>query len=121
MDARTQTMSGQLLEIAERIREMRRISGLTEEEMAKKTDTSPEEYRQYEAGMLDFPFTFIHKCAIAFGISIADILEGESPKLSSYMVTRKGQGQQTARKDGISIQNLAPLFRGKLAEPYWVR
>ena len=121
MDARTQTMSGQLLEIAERIREMRRISGLTEEEMAKKTDTSPEEYRQYEAGMLDFPFTFIHKCAIAFGISIADILEGESPKLSSYMVTRKGQGQQTAREDGISIQNLAPLFRGKLAEPYWVR
>lgn len=27
----------------------------------------------------------------------------------------------TAKEDGISIQNLAPLFRGKLAEPYWVR
>ena len=121
MDAKTQTMSGQLLEIAERIREMRRVSGFSEEEMAKKTDTSLAEYRQYEAGALDFPFTFIHKCAIAFGISIADILEGESPKLSSYMVTRKGEGQQTAREDGISIQNLAPLFRGKLAEPYWVR
>mgnify|MGYP002555784782 CR=1 FL=1 len=70
MDAKTQTMSGQLLEIAERIREMRRVSGFSEEEMAQKTDTSLAEYRQYEAGALDFPFTFIHKCAIAFGIVI---------------------------------------------------
>ena len=121
MNAQTQTMSGQLLEIAARIREMRQVSGFTETEMAEKTDTSVEEYRRYELGELDFPFTFIHKCAIAFGISIADLLEGESPKLSSYMVTRKGEGQQTAKEDGISIQNLAPLFRGKLAEPYWVR
>ena len=121
MDAQTQTMSGQLLEIAARIREMRQVSGFTEAEMAEKTDTSVEEYRRYELGELDFPFTFIHKCAIAFGIAIADLLEGESPKLSSYMVTRKGEGQQTAKEDGISIQNLAPLFRGKLAEPYWVR
>ena len=109
------------MEIAARIREMRLVTGLSETQMAEKTDTSVEEYRRYEAGELDFPFTFIHKCAIAFGITIADILEGESPKLSSYMVTRKGKGVPTAKEDGISIQNLAPLFRGKLAEPYWVR
>ena len=117
MKAETKTMSGQLMEIAARIREMRLVTGLSETQMAEKTDTSVEEYRRYEAGELDFPFTFIHKCAIAFGITIADILEGESPKLSSYMVTRKGKGVPTAKEDGISIQNLAPLFRGKLAEP----
>ena len=27
----------------------------------------------------------------------------------------------TAKEDGISIQNLAPMFRKKIAEPYWVR
>ena len=48
-------------------------------------------------------------------------MEGQSAHLSSYTVTRKGQGQQTAKEDGIEIRNLAPLFRKKLGEPYYVR
>ncbi|MBP5618442.1 MAG: cupin domain-containing protein, partial [Clostridia bacterium] len=110
-----------LMEVAARIREMREIFGFSVEEMAVKTEVSPEEYLAYEAGKLDFPFTFIHKCSLAFGIGITDLLEGESAHLSSYTVTRKGQGQQTAREDGIEIRNLAPMFRRKIAEPYWVR
>ena len=110
-----------LLEVAERIREMREICGITPEEMAAKTEVSPADYLAYEAGEQDFPFTFIHKCALAFGIGITDLLEGKSAHLSSYTVTRKGEGQRTAREDGIEIRNLAPLFRQKIAEPYWVR
>ena len=75
----------------------------------------------YEQGQLDFPFTFLHKCALAFGISITDLLEGQSAHLSSYTVTRKGMGMETAKEPGIDIQNLAPLFRSKIAEPYYVR
>ncbi len=110
-----------LLEVALRIREMREIFGFSEDEMAQKTEVSAEDYRRYESGELDFPFTFIHKCSLAFGIGITDLLEGQSAHLSSYTVTRRGQGQETAKEDGIEIQNLAPLFRKKLAEPYWVR
>ncbi len=110
-----------LRDVAVRIREMRDICGFTEAEMAEKTEVTLEEYRQYEAGMLDFPFTFIHKCSLAFDIGITDLLEGKSAHLKSYTVTRKGKGQETAKEEGISIQNLAPLFRGKIAEPYWVR
>lgn len=114
-------LNTQLMEVAYRIREMREISGFTQAEMAKKTDVSAAEYAQYEAGQADFPFTFIHKCALAFGIGITDLLEGDSAKLSSYTVTRKGQGQPAAKEDGIEIDSLAPLFRNKIAEPYWVR
>ncbi len=110
-----------LSEVALRIREMREIMGFSEAEMASKTEVSVDEYRQYEAGKIDFPFTFIHKCSLAFGLGISDLLEGKSAHLSSYTVTRKGQGQQTAKEDGIEIQNLAPMFRKKIAEPYWVR
>ena len=110
-----------LKEVAKRIREMREICDITEMDMAKKTEVSLEDYRAYENGELDFPFTFIHKCSLAFGIGITDLLEGQSAHLSSYTVTRKGQGQETAKEDGIEIQNLAPLFRKKIAEPYWVR
>ena len=110
-----------LKEVAKLIREMREICDITETDMAKKTEVSLEDYRAYENGELDFPFTFIHKCSLAFGIGITDLLEGQSAHLSSYTVTRKGQGQETAKEDGIEIQNLAPLFRKKIAEPYWVR
>ena len=110
-----------LIEVALRIREMREIVGISVNEMAEKTGVTVDEYEQYEAGKLDFPFTFIHKCALAFGIGITDLLEGQSAHLSSYTVTRKGEGQDTAKENGIEIQNLAPLFRKKIAEPYWVK
>ena len=116
----TKQVNNQLMEVAFRIREMRGICGFTEKEMARKTDTTPEEYRVYEGGTVDLPFTFIHKCSLAFGIGITDLLEGHSAHLSSYTVTRKGQGQQTAKEPGIEISNLAPFFRNKLAEPYYV-
>ena len=116
----TTHVNSQLMEVAFRIREMRGICGFSVGEMSRKTDTTPEEYRAYEGGMADLPFTFIHKCSLAFGIGITDLLEGHSAHLSSYTVTRKGEGQQTAREPGIEISNLAPFFRNKLAEPYYV-
>ncbi len=113
--------TNKLRDVAQRIREMREIAGYSAAEMAEKTEITPEAYEQYEAGTADFPFSFIHKCAQVFGIEMTDLLEGNSAHLSSYTVTRRGGGQATAKEDGIEIKNLAPLFRQKIAEPYWVR
>ena len=115
-----QVETQKLLEVAVRIKEMREIFGFSQKEMAKKTEVTYEEYVEFESGKQDFPFTFIHKCALAFGVGISDLLEGKSALLSSYTVTRKGQGQQTAKEDGIEISNLAPWFRKKISEPYFV-
>ena len=109
-----------LKETAGRIKEMREIMGFTVEEMAEKTEVTPEQYLIYEKGEADLPFTFIHKCALAFGIDITAIIEGRTTHLASYTVTRKGMGHETAKEEGISIKNLAPKFKNKLAEPYWV-
>ena len=118
----TQTALTQLSEIAERIKEMRDIMGWTVSDMAEKTEVSTDEYENFESGKADLPFTFIHKCSLAFGIELSELLEGhKTAHLSSYTVTRKGQGLETAKEDGIVIQNLAPNFRSKIAEPYWVR
>lgn len=117
----TETSQTQLMEIASRIREMREIMGYSADEMAEKTEVASADYVLYESGRADMPFTFIHKCALVFGIELTELLEGHTAYLSSYTVTRKGQGHQTAREEDIIIQNLAPKFKGKLAEPYWVR
>ncbi len=109
-----------LFEVAKRIREMREIMGFSVEEMAEKTEVTPDEYKMLESGKVDFPFTFIHKCALAFRLEINDILEGVNANLSTFNVTRKGKGLETAKEDGIAIANLAPKFKQKIAEPYYV-
>ena len=110
-----------LMEVAMRIHELREISGFTPQEMAEKTETSAEQYMAYESGKQDLPFSFIHKCSIVFNVGMSDLLEGRSANLSSYTITRKGHGQNAVKEDGISIQNMAPMFRNKLGEPYYVR
>ncbi len=115
-----QTTSNQLLEVALRIRELREIVGYTTEEMAARTGVTEEQYTAYEMGAMDLPFTFLHKCSLALGVELIQLLEGHSAKLSSYTVTRKGMGLVTASEDGIMIQNMAAMFRQKLATPYWV-
>lgn len=109
----------EIVEIVERIRAMRDICGFSIADMAEKTEMSEEQYLTYESGTVDLPFTFVHKCALAFNIGIADLLEGQSARLSTYTVTRRNSGLVTAKEDGITIQNLAAMFKDKLADPYF--
>jgi len=119
--ASNQSFEEKLALTAARIREMREIQGFTVAEMAEKTDTTEKEYRNYEEGNTDFPFNFLHKCALAFGIDLLALLEGSTPKLRTYNVTRSGEGEKTVDENGIQISRLAPLFSNKLAEPYYVK
>ena len=111
----------QLSEVASRIKEMREIMGWSVEEMAQKTEVSVEIYKMYESGADDMPFSFIYKCAQVFDIQMTQLLDGKTARLSSYTVTRNGQGQTTVDEDGIVIRNLAPKFKDKISEPYMVR
>ena len=110
-----------LMDLAHRIREMREISGFSVSEMAEKTEVSVEQYMTYEEGKTDIPFTFIHKCALTFKVGMSDLLEGQSARLSTCTVMRKGHMQDPITEDGIQIMNMAPMFRNKIAEPYWVK
>ncbi len=115
------SITNKLEEVSKRIKELRDIYGYSEVEMAEKTEVSVKEYVDFENGAVDMPFTFVHKCALAFGVELTDLLEGQSAKLTTYNVTRRGMGQTTANEEGILIQNLAPKFKNKLANPYWVK
>ena len=99
----TNNTLSRLSEIATRIRELREIMNYTVSEMAEKTDVTEEQYFSYESGKVDIPFSFIHKCALVFGVEMTELLEGSSAKLSSYTVTRKGQGQGTAPLHSILL------------------
>ncbi len=108
-------------EMAARIRELREIEGLTPAMMADKTGVTVEEYNRCEAGKSDLNFAFIYRCAQALNVNVTDIIEGYSPKLKSFTVTRRGQGQQIAQAHGMTYYNLAYAFQNRIAEPLYVR
>ena len=108
-------------EIAGRIRELREIENLTVSQMAQKTGVSEEEYIACENGEGDLHFAFIYRCANAFNVDVTDIIEGYSPRLRSYTVTRRGEGQKIEKAHGMTYYNLAAAFRNRIAEPLYVK
>ena len=108
-------------EMAARIRELRQIENLTPDEMAVKTGVSVQEYMDCENGESDLNFAFIYRCALALNVNVTDIIEGHSPKLNSYTVTRSGGGQEISDAHGMTYYNLAYAFQNRIAEPLFVR
>ena len=107
-------------EMAIRIRELREVTRFTPAEMAEKTGVSVEEYLKCENGESDLNFAFIYRCALAFGVDVTDIIEGVSPTLTSYTLTRAGKGQIIDKAHGMEYYNLASSFQNRIAEPLYV-
>ena len=114
-------MDYSLKEVAGRIKDLREAKGYTVEELAKLTGVSTEDYMLLEKGETDFSFTFIYKCAKACGVEVVDLLEGRSSTLTSFAITRKGEGLKILKQHGVEYNNLAPKFKEKLAEPFLVK
>ena len=113
-------MEMRIAEIAERIKGLRNLMDITEEEMAKVTDVSVETYREYERGSTDFPFTFLLKSSERLGVDITELLTGDNPKLSFYTVVRRGMGPQVERRKGFEYKHLAHLMKNRISEPFIV-
>ena len=118
-----QTMTGmdfKIREVAGRIRELREISGFTPEEMAQRTNLSVEEYLQCEAGNRNLSIAFLYRCTLSLGVDMGDLLEGHSPKLRSYALTRKGEGQRIEEAHHMVGFNLAAGFRNRIGLPLYM-
>lgn len=113
-------MSEQIKQIAARIRDLREISGIALEDLAKEFGVSIEVYREYESGNVDIPVSFLYKISSKFNVELAAILTGDAPKLHTYSVVRKGKGVSVDRTKKYKYQSLAYNFIHKKAEPFLV-
>ena len=107
-------------DMAQRIRELREIMGFSAEYMAKKTGVSLDEYIACEEGRSDLNFAFLYRCALELKVDVTDIIEGSSPRLAGYTVTRRGNGQKIEQAHGMVYYNLAAAFKNRIAEPLYV-
>ena len=120
MEQNLNEMEFKIKQIASRIKELRLVTGLSVEEMAERTGVSVYEYEQCEAGNRNLSVAFLYHCTLSFGVDMGDILEGKSPKLSSYALTRRGEGQRIEEAHNMVGFNLASGFRNRIALPLYM-
>ncbi|MBR2342924.1 MAG: AMP-binding protein [Clostridia bacterium] len=88
--------------------------------MAERTGTTVYEYEQCEAGNRNLSVAFLYHCTLSFGVDMGDLLEGKSPKLRSYALTRRGDGQRIEEAHNMIGLNLASGFRNRIALPLYM-
>ena len=113
-------LTDKLQELATRIRELREVTDLSVEEMAQRTGLTVDEYIACESGTRNLSVAFLYRCTLSFGVDMGDLLEGRSPKLRSYDLTRKGEGQRIDAGHGMIGYNLAADFRNRIALPLYM-
>jgi len=113
-------MTEQLREIGQRLTALREIMEYSCQDMAARMDMDEAAYRAYESGAIDFSFSFLYNAATILGVDVLDILHGESPKLDTCCLVRKGEGFDIMRREAYDYKHLAFTFRNKKAEPFMV-
>ncbi len=113
-------MEEQLKQIAERVKGLRDIFGLSAADLAQELNLPLEVYQEYESGTVDIPVGVLYRMAQRFNMELSALLTGEEPRLHTYSLTRNGRGVSVERRKDYQYQNLAYNFIHKKAEPFLV-
>ena len=113
-------MTEQIKQIAERIKEIREISGISAETLAGQLGISTDSYLKYESGETDIPVGIIFEISELFNIELSVMLGGDNPKLRIYGLVRNGKGLKLERRKQYKyesrwatflLQNTGRMFR----------
>jgi quercetin dioxygenase-like cupin family protein len=113
-------MTEQIKQIADRIKGLREISGISAGSLSVELGLDLKKYLEYESGSLDIPVSFLYKIAQKLDIELSALLSGDNPKLRVYCIVRKGKGLFVERQKQYKYENLANNFVDKRAEPFMV-
>lgn len=113
-------MQERIREIADRIRELRELSGFSTEEIAGRLKIPADQYTRYEQGQADIPASLLFELAAVFQVELGLLLTGEEPRMHFYSVTRRNKGTSVERREAYRYQNLAANFIHAKAEPFLV-
>lgn len=113
-------MTEQFKQIANRLKGLRDALDLAPAEMAKMCNISEEDYCDLESGDKDIPVSILHQISSACGVDLSTLMFGDEPHMSSYFLTRAGQGSAVERTTAYKYQSLASGFRNRKADPFIV-
>ncbi|MCD8033944.1 MAG: cupin domain-containing protein [Alistipes sp.] len=106
--------------IATRLRGLREVLELSEQEVAESCHLTLEQYRAMESGQTDFSVNVLQTISRHYGISLDVLMFGEEPRMNSYFITRAGKGVSVERRKAYRYEALASGFRGRKIDPFIV-
>ena len=106
--------------IATRLRGLREVLELSEQEVAESCHLTLEQYRAMESGQTDFSVNVLQPISRHYGISLDVLMFGEEPRMNSYFITRAGKGVSVERRKAYKYEALASGFRGRKIDPFIV-
>jgi transcriptional regulator with XRE-family HTH domain len=113
-------MNEEIVQIAQRIRALRDINGISMESLSAYLGMNITDYQKLESGKTDISVALIIKISQKLNVEFAALLTGENPRLHQYCVVRKGHGAHVERMKQYTYESLAYNFIHKKAEPFLV-
>ena len=96
-------MDEQIKQIGERLRGLRDVLDIPVESMASLCGITVDRYEKMERGEAELSVANLQKIAKKYGVSLDVLMFGEEPKMSTYFLTRKGQGADHRASQGVSV------------------
>lgn len=113
-------MDEQLKQIGERLKGLREVLDLSQQEVADTCGIEVEKYDKIERGEMDITISKLMKIAHRYGISAEELMFAESAHMKSYFVVRKGQGKSVERTKAYKYQSLVSGFVNHAADVFIV-
>jgi transcriptional regulator with XRE-family HTH domain len=113
-------MEEAIKQIGERLKGLREALDIPAKEVADLCGITEEQYAQMENGESELSVSTLQKISKKYEISLDALMFGEEPHMSTYFLTRKGQGMSVERRKAYKYQSLASGFRGRKADPFIV-
>ncbi len=110
-------MNEKVKDIAVRIKGLRLLAGISEEEVAKSISINLQEYLKYENAEDDIPVSILYEIADYYHVDMTEIMTGTSPKLHDICFVKKGEGLKVERYDQYSFESLAYKYSNRKIEP----
>ena len=107
-------------EIGARLRELREVSDYTIEDLAAELHLDPAVYASYELNGKDVPISVIYEIANKFKVDFTEIVTGQSAKLETWHLIRKGGGKVINRNPEYHFEDLAFRYANKVMQPLLV-
>jgi len=113
-------MEDQIKQIAERLKGLREVLEISDDDAATTCEITKEQYLHYESGQYDIPVSILHRMAHKYNVELTTLLSGDEPHMHSYSLTRKDKGIVVDRRQAYKYQSLAGNFLNRKAEPFLV-
>lgn len=113
-------LSEKIKEMADRIREIREVSGMTSDALARRLNIPEDLYMRYENAEEGVPISTLYQIAGILDVEMNELLTGSTPRLHSYCYVKNGEAPFIERYKGYKFQSLAYSFMNKKIEPLLV-